>query len=116
MRRKYQQSLNKSKCNQNYIRQHPRKNDINDSDKNNSINAIKEQVGTSKENSTPVKSNNQSSEKSENQISKTKPEKMSHIEIIRHSMLNGIYDRGMNKFENIKLNIRKYPGHLQLTF
>ena len=41
---------------------------------------------------------------------------MSHIEIIRHSMLNGIYDRGMNKFENIKLNIRKYPGHLQLTF
>ena len=25
-------------------------------------------------------------------------------------MLNGIYERGMNKFENINLNIRKYPG------
>ena len=110
MRRKYQQSLNKSKFNQNYIEQHPGKNDKNDSDKNNSINAIKEQVGTSKEKSTSVKSNNQSSEKSENQISKTKPEKTSHIEIIRDSMLNGIYERGMNKFENINLNIRKYPG------
>ena len=25
-------------------------------------------------------------------------------------MLNGIYERGMSKFENINLNIRKYPG------
>ena len=37
----------------------PGKNDINDLDKNNSINAIKEQVRTFKENSTSVKSNSQ---------------------------------------------------------
>ena len=55
---------------------------INDSDKNNSINAIKEQVATIKENSTSVKSNNQRSEKSKSQVSKAKPEKKSHIEII----------------------------------
>ena len=59
---------------------------INDSDKNNSINAIKEQVATIKENSTSnlikykilnliIKEVN---EKSKNQISKAKPEK-SHI-------------------------------------
>ena len=53
-------------------------NDIHDSDKNNSINAIKEKVATIKENSTSVKSYNQRSEKSKNQISKAKPEK-SHI-------------------------------------
>ena len=47
---------------------------INDSDKNNSINAIKEQVATIKENSRSVKSNNQRSEKSKNQVSKAKPE------------------------------------------
>ena len=56
--------------------------DINDSDKNNSVNAIKEQVATIKENSRSVESNNQRSEKSKNQLSKTKPEKKSHIEII----------------------------------
>ena len=35
------------------------KNEINDSENNNSINAIKEQVATIKENSTSVQSNNQ---------------------------------------------------------
>ena len=35
---------------------------------------------------------------------------MSHIEIIEDCMLNGIHGRGMNKFKNIKLKIRKYPG------
>ena len=83
---------------------------IDDSDKNNSINAIKEQVATIKENSTSVISNNQRSEKSKTQVSKAKPEKMSHIEIIGDSMLNGIHERGMNKDENIKVKIRKYPG------
>ena len=48
---------------------------INDLDKNNIINAIKEQVATIKESSTSVKSNNQRSVKSKNQISKAKPEK-----------------------------------------
>ena len=48
---------------------------INDSDKNNSINGIKEQVATIKENSTSVKSNNERSEKSKTQVSKAKPEK-----------------------------------------
>ena len=47
---------------------------INDSYKNSSINAIKEQVAAIKENSTLVKSNNQRSEKSKNQISKAKGE------------------------------------------
>ena len=84
---------------------------INDSDKNNSVNAIKEQAATIKENSTSsVKSNNQRSEKSKTQVSKAKPEKKSHIEIIRDSMLNGIHERGMNKDENIKVKIRIYPG------
>ena len=83
---------------------------INDSDKNNNINAIKEQVATIKENSTSVKSNNQRSEKSKNQISQAKLEKKSDIEIIRDSMLNGIHERCMNKDENIKVNICKYPG------
>ena len=68
--------------------------DINDSEKNNSVNAIKEQVATIKENSRSVESNNQRSEKSKNQVRKTTPEKKSHIEIIRDSMLNGIHDRG----------------------
>ena len=49
--------------------------DINDSDKNNSVNAIKEQVATIKENSRSVESNNQRSKKSKNQLSKAKPEK-----------------------------------------
>ena len=72
---------------------------INDSENNNSINAIKEQVATIKENSRSVESNNQRSEKSKNQLSKTKPEKKSHIEIIGDSMLNGVHERGMNKDE-----------------
>ena len=67
--------------------------DINDSDKNNSVNTIKEQVATIKENSRSVESNNQRSEKSKDQPSKAKPEKKSHIEIIRDSMLNGIHER-----------------------
>ena len=73
--------------------------DINDSDKNNSVNTIKEQVATIKENSRSVESIDQTSEKSKNQLSKAKPEKKSHIEIIRDSMLNGIHERGMNKDE-----------------
>ena len=44
--------------------------DINDSDKNNSVNAIKEQVATIKENSSSVESNNQRSDKSKNQVKK----------------------------------------------
>ena len=83
---------------------------INDSDKNNSMNAIKEQVATIKENSRSVKSNNQRSEKSKNKVNKAKPEKKSHIKIIGNSMLNDIHERGMNKDENIKVKIRKYPG------
>ena len=73
-----------------------------------SINAIKEQVATVKESSRSVESNNQRSEKSKNQVSKAKPEKKSHIEIIGDSMLNGIHERDMNKDENIKVKIRKY--------
>ena len=49
--------------------------DINDSDKNNTVDTIKEQVPTIKRNSRSVESNNQRSEKSKNQLSKTKPEK-----------------------------------------
>ena len=56
--------------------------DINDSDKNNTVDTIKEQVATIKKNSRSVESNNQRSEKSKNQLSKTKLEKKSHIEII----------------------------------
>ena len=52
--------------------------DINDSEKNNSVNVIKE-VATIKENSKSVESNNQS-EKSKNQV-------------IGDSMLNGIHER-----------------------
>ena len=48
---------------------------INDSEKNNCVNAIKEQVATIKENSRSVESNNQRNEKSKNQVSKAKPEK-----------------------------------------
>ena len=72
--------------------------DINDSEKNNCVNAIKEQVATIKENSRSVESNNQRSEKSKNQVSKAKPEKKSYR---NHgdSMLNGIHERGMNKDE-----------------
>ena len=40
--------------------------DINDSEKNNCVNAIKEQVATIKENSRSVESNNQRNEKSKN--------------------------------------------------
>ena len=71
---------------------------INDSENNNSINAIKEQVATIKENSRSVESNKQRSEKSKNQVSKAKPEKKSYR---NHgdSMLNGIHERGMNKDE-----------------
>ena len=54
-----------------------------------------------------VESNNQRGEKSKNQLSKAKKKKKSPI---RDSMLNGIHDRGMNKDENIKVKIRKYPG------
>ena len=49
-------------------------------------------------------------ENQKNQISKANPEEKSHIEIIGHSMLNGVHERGMNKDENIKVKIRKYPG------
>ena len=84
--------------------------DINDSDKNNSVNTIKEQVATIKGNSRSVESNDQTSEKSKHQLSKAKPEKKSHIEIIGDSMLNGIHERGMNKDENIKVKSQKYPG------
>ena len=84
--------------------------DINDSEKNNSVNAIKEQVATIKENSRSVESTNQRSQKSKSQVSKAKPEKKSHIEIIGDSMMNGIHERGMNKDEIIKVKIRKYPG------
>ena len=107
MRGKYQQNLNKSRFNQITS---GNTHSIKDSDKNNSINAIKEQVATIKENSTSAKSNNQRSEKSWTQVSKAKPEKKSHIEIIGDSMLNGIHERGMNKDANIKVKIRKYPG------
>ena len=31
-------------------------------------------------------------------------------------MLNGIHERGMNKDENIKAKIRKYPRNPQLIF
>ena len=48
---------------------------INDSDKNNSINAIKEQIATIKLNSRSVKSNNQRGENSKNEVSKARPEK-----------------------------------------
>ena len=57
---------------------------MNDLYKNNSVNEIKQQVETIKENGTLVKSNNQKSEKSKTQISKAKPEKKSHIEIIEN--------------------------------
>ena len=49
--------------------------DINDSDKNNGVNAIKEQVSTIKENSRSVESNNQRSEKSKNQLIKLSQKK-----------------------------------------
>ena len=49
-------------------------------------------------------------EKSKNQIIKAKPEKKSHIEITGDSILNDIQGKGMNKDENIKVMIRKYPG------
>ena len=53
--------------------------DIDDSEKNNSVNAIKEQVATIKEqNSRSVESINQRNEKSKNQLSKAKPEKVSY--------------------------------------
>ena len=58
---------------------------INDSKKvyininiNNSINAIKEQVGTIKEKSRSVESNKQRSEKSKNQVSKFSQKKISY--------------------------------------
>ena len=75
MRKKYRVSANQSstKITSNNTLG---KDDISDSDKNNSINAIKEQVATTKENSTSVKSNNQRSVKSKNQISKAKQEKI----------------------------------------
>ena len=75
LRGKYKQNLTNPKFNQ--ITSASIQS-INYSDKNGSINAIKEQVATIKENSTSVKSNKQRSEKSKNQISKAKPEK-SHI-------------------------------------
>ena len=78
---------------------------INHSDKNNSINATKGQVATIKENSMSVKSNNQRLKSA-----KLSQKKKSHIEIIGDSMLNGIHERGMNKDQNIKVKIRKYPG------
>ena len=54
---------------------------------------IKEQVTTINKNSTPVKSNNQRSGKSKNQISKANPEKKSHIKVIADSILNVIHER-----------------------
>ena len=74
MRKKYRVSVNQSstKITSNNTLG---KDDISDSDKNNSINAIKEEVATTKENSSSVKSNNQKSVKSKNQISKAKQEK-----------------------------------------
>ena len=84
--------------------------DINDSDKNYTVNTIKEQVATIKENSRSVESNNQRNEKSKNQLSKAKPVKKSHIEFIGDSVLNRIHERGMNKDENIEVKFRKYPG------
>ena len=89
---------------------------INDSDKSNSINAIKDQVATIKENSTSVKSNNQRIEKLKTQVSKANPERKSHIEIIGDSMLNGIQEKRMNKDENIKVKSRKYPGASSIDF
>ena len=41
---------------------------------------------------------------------KLRENKKPHIDIIGDSMLNGIHERGMNKYENIKVKIRKYPG------
>ena len=82
---------------------------MNDLYKNNSVNEIKQQVETIKENGTLVKSNNQKSEKSKTQISKAKPEKKSHIEIIENLGMEKEWGR-INKDENIKVKIRKYPG------
>ena len=72
------------------------KNDMNDLDKNNSVNEIKQQVETIKKNGTLVKSNNQKSEKSKTQISKAKPEKKSHIKIIENLGMEKEWGR-MNK-------------------
>ena len=52
----------------------------------------------------------QISKKSNNQITKAKPEKNSHTQIIGDSMLNGIHEKGKNKDEKNKVKIRKYPG------
>ena len=54
------------------------------------MNAIKEQVAAIKENRASVKSNNQRNEKSNNQISKAKPEKKVTYRNHRKSMLNGM--------------------------
>ena len=102
LRGKYKQNLTNPKFNQ--ITSASIQS-INDSDKNGSINAIKEQVATIKENSTSVKSNNQRREKSKNQISRAKPEKKSNIEIIGDSMVNGIYGRGVHEDEEISRRI-----------
>ena len=107
-----EENTNRTKINQRSTKITPNNtqgnNDINDSDKNNSINAKKEEVTTIKENSTSVKSNSQRSERSKNQISKAKPKK--HIEVIGDSMPNCIHERGMNKDENMKVKVQKYPG------
>ena len=51
---------------------------------------IKEQVAAIKENRTSVKSNNQRNEKSNNQISKAKPEKKVTYRNLRKSISNGM--------------------------
>ena len=61
--------------------------DINDSDKNNTVDTIKEQVPMRLPMRLPFN------------IEST----------IGDSMLNGIHERAMNKDENIKVKIRKYP-------
>ena len=69
------------------------KNVINDSHKIDSVNAIKKQVATLKENSTLVKPNKQRNGKSKNQISKATLAKKSHIKITGDFILNGIHER-----------------------
>ena len=77
-----EENTNRTKINQRSTKITPNNtqgnNDINDSDKNNSINAKKEEVTTIKENSTSVKSNSQRSERSKNQISKEGQKKVTY--------------------------------------
>ena len=100
LRGKYKQNLTNPKFNQ--ITSASIQS-INDSDKNGSINAIKEQVATIKENSTSVKSNNQRREKSKNQISRAKPEKK--VKYRNHRRLYGkryLWERRARGWGNIQ--------------